>query len=315
MNTGCLISASRARATFRSPSTRATSRATSNVSILRGRSRLRLTKAPRSHRAVAFVMSARSGTMRGDATAPWTVAHEDPMRKQQCPIPPIRKYTEVGLYPALFVVVAATMLAVVVTTALAVDDIQQIKLGPHILYVPKAWMAAAGVTAFLRPQGMIQKPQAATIETDSVAFRPGEDWSPLSSRDLPDLIRFHYGRRYPNSPLDQQLKQWLDAVASLAADEYGFSHVAVGSAKPDERPTSEILVYKGYLNEFGEPLVVQSDNLEPIPGKRFPSKVLIGIQTDITAEYRFNNKQFPESTWRDLYQHVLAFFDYLQKPK
>jgi hypothetical protein len=39
------------------------------------------------------------------------------------------------------------------------------------------------------------------------------------------------------------------------------------------------------------------------------------LKEDLGMVYRFDNKEFPPNTWWSLYQRVLAFLDFLQKPK
>lgn len=197
----------------------------------------------------------------------------------------------------------------------AADDIQQINLGPHLLFVPMAWMTAAGVTAYAPPNIMVQKPQPIAIDATDLSFRPGENWLPYGNHDLPDLIRVRYGRRSSSSPLNQQFKRWLDEAASREPDSNGFVRVAASPANRAGPPMQEIFLYKGYLNKLGEPLAVEAQNIDLPLGKRWPSTVTIGIQSDIGLQYHFSDRKFPESLWWDLYQHVLAFFDYLQTPK
>ena len=194
-------------------------------------------------------------------------------------------------------------------------DIQQINFGPHILYVPKAWMTRAGVTAYAPPNIMVQKPQPTAIDATDLSFRPGDNWLPYGSHDLPDLIRVRYGKRYSSSPLNQQFKRWLDEAASREPDSDGFVRVAASPANRGQPPMREIFLYKGYLNKLGEPLAVEAQNMDSPLGNRWPSTVTIGIHSDIGLQYYFSNRKFSESLWWDLYQHVLALFDYLQTPK
>jgi hypothetical protein len=99
----------------------------------------------------------------------------------------------------LVVVTVALMITVQTSATCAADDVQQIKLGTHTFYVPKAWMTGASVTAFLRPQGMVQKPQRTVIETDSVSFRPTDNWRPYNNQELPDYARLRQPRRYASA--------------------------------------------------------------------------------------------------------------------
>src|ERR1700728_2429725 len=78
VNTGCLISAGRASATFRSGSSL---RAARDVSRVRRRRSALLTTTRRGHGRLAFAARVRSGTMRSHAVARGTAAHEDSMRK------------------------------------------------------------------------------------------------------------------------------------------------------------------------------------------------------------------------------------------
>ena len=210
--------------------------------------------------------------------------------------------------------VALTMMAQA-SSVRAADDIQIINLGPHAFYVPKAWMQGMAVTASLRPKGRVRQPQSTAIDAAELLFSPGEDWRPYGRRELPDFIHIIYARRARPPPLDAQTKQWIADSASLPPDSYGFVRVAAGYIKPGERPNWEMFLYKGFLDKFGEPTVVTSDNTELSPGYRAPSIVNVTISVDMSIQYRFSNKNFPESTWWDLHQRTLAFVDYLQTQK
>jgi hypothetical protein len=210
--------------------------------------------------------------------------------------------------------IALTMIALA-SSVRAAEDIQIINLGPHVFYVPKAWMRGMDVTAYLRPKGMLREPQPTAIDAAELLFSPGEDWQPYGRRELPDFIRIIYAPRDGPPPLDAQTKKWIADSASLLPDNYGFVRVAVGFIKPGEGPNWEKFLYKGYLSKFGEPMVVTSDNTELSPGYRAPSIVNLTINVDMGIQYRFSNKKFPESTWWDLHQRTLAFVDYLQTRK
>ena len=210
--------------------------------------------------------------------------------------------------------VALTMLAQA-SNVRAADDIQIINLGPHVFYVPKAWMQGMAVTASLRPKGTVRQPQSTAIDAAELLFSPREDWQPYGRRELPDFIRIIYALRDRPPPLDAQTKKWIADSASLPPDSFGFVRVAVGFIKPGEGPNWEKFLYKGFLNKFGEPMVVTSDNTELSPGYRAPSIVNLTTDVDMGIQYRFSSKKFPESTWWDLHQRTLAFVDYLQTRK
>jgi hypothetical protein len=199
----------------------------------------------------------------------------------------------------------------------AADDIQQVKLGPHTFYVPKSWMQGGAITAYAPPQTMVQQPQPDAIHATALSIRPREDWKPYGRRDLPELIRVGYAEGVVPLPplLGMQRKQLLDEASSMKADGDGFVRVGVGSSEPGKQLASETFLYKGYLNNLGEPLVVLSNNTETPFGHHYPSSVTISPQADLGLQYRFDNKEFPENTWWPLYQRVLAFLDYLQTPK
>jgi hypothetical protein len=212
------------------------------------------------------------------------------------------------------VVASALALAVSVHTSelFAADEIQQIKLGPHIFYVPEAWMTGAGVTAFIRPQGMVEKPQSTVIEADSLSFRPSDNWQPYPKHELPDFIHVSYmpwrqlvQTSGPIKTADRQLQKWMAEAARSTPDQDGFVRVEAYG----------VFLYKASLNSLLGPLVVASNNVDLTPGRRLPSTVSFVTNSHIGGQYRFDNTKFPESTWWELYEHVLAFVDYLQKPK
>jgi hypothetical protein len=199
----------------------------------------------------------------------------------------------------------------------AADDNQQIKLGPHTFYFSKVWMQGGAITAYASPQTMVQEPQPDSIQATALSIRPREDWKPYGRRELPELIRIGYAQRVVSaaSPLGMQRKQLFDEASSIKADGDGFVRTTAEPANSAKQLALENFVYKDYVNEFGEPLVVLSNNSETPFGHHYPSSVIIALKADLELQYRFDNKEFPENTWWDLYQRTLTFLDYLQKPK
>jgi hypothetical protein len=210
--------------------------------------------------------------------------------------------------------VALTMMAQA-SNVRAADDIQVINLGPHVFYVPKAWMQGMAVTASLRPKGTVRQPQSTAIDAAELVFSPGEDWQPYGRRELPDFIRIIHAPWERPPPLDAHIKKLIADSATLAPDSYGFVRVLPEVVKSDATPAFETFLYKGFLNKFGEPMVVSSNNTELSSGYRGPSVVNVTISVDMGIQYDFDNKKFPESTWWDLYQRTLTFVDYLQTQK
>jgi hypothetical protein len=217
--------------------------------------------------------------------------------------------------PNIFCLVVACSLALAMTVQTSAlfgaDDIQQIKLGTHTLYVQKTWMTEGRVTAYL-PQGMVQKPQPTVIETDSISFLPNENWRPYSNRELPyyiNLIDMPWSRPVQTSgPLqtgDIQLQRWMADAARSTPDQDGFVRVEAYG----------VFLYKPSLNSPLGPVVVQSTDQHLMPWHNMAAFVHFVTSNGIGVQYRFDNTKFPESTWWDLYQHVLAFIENLQTPK
>ena len=100
----------------------------------------------------------------------------------------------------------------------------------------------------------------------------------------------------------------------MPADGDGFVRVAVGFANPGEQPQSETYLYKGYKNEFGQPLVVVSNNQNLSSDVRLASIVTIDPQPGLALIYYFDNRKFPKEAWWSLYQRVLRFIRLLQAP-
>ncbi len=223
----------------------------------------------------------------------------------------------------LVVGVLCTPLASAVA-ANAEGDIQLIRLNSYSFFVPKTWMAAGGVTAERATNGggslgTWRKPQADPIDaTDLTFLRP--DRNPAILRDwidpLPSIVHVY---SYRDAPLDFSIlrpdrKKWLEVAASQAPDANGFVRVWP-DVKPEQQTSLETLLYKGYLNKVGQPLVVFSTNVETPFADHYPSDVFIPVERDLALRYSFSNKSFPENAWWELYQHTLEFLDYLQKPK
>jgi hypothetical protein len=213
----------------------------------------------------------------------------------------------------------------------AANEIQLIRLNNQSFFVPKSWMARHTVIAERATDGGGSKgrwsePQAEPIDATELTFL-GPDQNAAILRDwtdpLPSLILISSYRDEPRdfSGLLPETKKWLDVAASQPPDADGFVRVWPDFAKPGEQPPDETFVYKGYLNEVGQPLVIFSTNLPLLsnfnaPGThQYPSDAFIAVKRDLRLRYKFSNERFPENTWWDLYQHTLAFLEYLQKPK
>jgi hypothetical protein len=192
----------------------------------------------------------------------------------------------------------------------AADDVQQIKVGAEILYVPKAWIGFGSVWAGTSSGEKIALPQPEIVEIATLGMRPRSHWgSNLGS--LPTFVNIV--RSPAPSALTEQsdkYKRLFDRTASLDPDSYGFVRIATGFAQPGEQPDWEEFLLKAYQNKFGEPFMVRSSN-----NKMVQSQTGMHIEQDMAVNYRFNNTDFPESTWWDLHKRVLAFVEYLQKPK
>jgi hypothetical protein len=199
----------------------------------------------------------------------------------------------------------------------AEDDIQLIRLHSQSFFIPKSWMGngvnAERATDGGGTKGSWWKSQTEPIDATDITLAIRQYWPD----PLPPLIHISSYRDTPTdaSRLLPETKKWLEVAASQPADANGFVRVWAGFAKPGQQPQSEKFLYKGYLNKVGQPLIIFSDNLETPFADHFPSDVIIPIERDLTLRYLFSNKQFPENTWWNLYQHTLAFVDYLQKPK
>jgi hypothetical protein len=200
--------------------------------------------------------------------------------------------------------------------SIAAEQIQQIVLGPYSFYVPYSWIQNGRVIAYAPPRTEYQSPQPTAIEGTDLSFRPAADWQPYGDRDLPSLISVRHSTRVgAKPPLDAQHEHWLAVAASSKSDENGFARVEPDVSQLARGATREIYIYKNYLNEIGEPLVVVSNNFDFPSGGRTPSSVLIDVRDDLGLRYDFDNRKFQEKQWWDLYQRVLAFLDYTQKPK
>jgi hypothetical protein len=161
---------------------------------------------------------------------------------------------------------------------------------------------------------MIDRPQASDIVASDLGIYPRKVpayWGLSDRFDNPDLIRLHYGMRVGTglAPVEIERRSWFDQAASLEADRDGFVRVGTGFTRPGEPPEWERFVFKGYQNPLGDAFVVRSSNT------KYPSTVDISIAPDMTLSYGFDNRKAPETTWRSLYQRVLAFLDYLQMPR
>ena len=214
----------------------------------------------------------------------------------------------------------ALAITVQASVLLAADDIQQIKLGPHIFYLPKEWMqgdrtprAQGMILAQNPPNPPVKQAQSRPIDATKLDIWPGVAWQPYRAADLPKIIEIIYGTM-GRSPRVQQQKRWLDEAATREPDRTGFVRVGVSFANPGV-PYFETFLYKGYLNKVGEPLIVHSNNVESPNSGHYLSHVTIRIQQDLGLTYHFSNQEFPESSWWALYERVIAFLEFLQTPK
>lgn len=114
----------------------------------------------------------------------------------------------------------------------------------------------------------MDKPQKTPIEATTFGLRPQNNWKPYSLKEMPEWVILRHVARTGPPPLDKQRKNWLDLAVSLDPDSDGFVQVATGFTKPGQLPQWEAFLYKGYLNEFGEPLVVISENMDYPLGNR-----------------------------------------------
>lgn len=205
----------------------------------------------------------------------------------------------------------------------AEDDIQLIRLNSYSFFVPKSWMGAVSAeraTNSGSSNGSWSKPQTEPIDATDITLVYPERSSAIRrywNDPLPSLIHIS---TYRDTPVDlsilrSETKKWLEVAGSQPADADGFVRVWAGFAKPGQQPQSEKLVYKGYLNKVGQPLVIFSNNVATPFADHYPSDVFIPVERDLMLRYSFSNKKFPENSWWALYQQTLAFLDYLRKPK
>lgn len=196
---------------------------------------------------------------------------------------------------------------------LAADEIQQIKVGAEIIYVPKTWIGFDSVFAGAPSGAEIKIPQPGIVEVAQLTMRPNPRWQPFTLAGLPTFIIIGYSpAATPESAnkSSEEYKQMLEHAESLTPDHYGFVRIATGFAKPGEPPTWERFLYKGYRNEYGEALIVNSSNLKGVH-----STAGFRASRDMRVQYLFSSDQFSESSWFDLHKRVMAFVDYLQTPK
>lgn len=159
----------------------------------------------------------------------------------------------------------------------------------------------------------IKLPQPGIVDVARLSMRPNAQWRPFNSAGLPTFVLLVYSPAPPpvsENRLSEKYKQMLEHAESLTADRYGFVRIATGFTRPGEPPTWERFLYKGYRTKYGEALVVQSSNLKGVH-----SSAGVRAGDDMRVQYLFNNEEFPESTWWELYQRVTAFLNYLQTVK
>jgi hypothetical protein len=218
----------------------------------------------------------------------------------------------------VLVLLIVSVLCALMATAFgahADDGIQIIRLHEHSFFIPKSWMGA-GVDAERATcggsvEGTWRKPQAEPIDATEIGL-VHPDRTPAILRywtdPLPSMIRVS---TYCDTPTDlsilrPEMKKMLEATASEPADADGFVRIYLSQEK---------FLYRGYLNKLGHPLIIFSNNMETPFGDHYASDVFIPFERHLMLRYQFSNRKFPENTWWDLYQHTLAFLDYLQKPK
>ncbi len=232
----------------------------------------------------------------------------------------VRRARWIDLISLLVAAAVFVLIAVCAGGLRASEDIQQIRLGPHVFYLPKIWMrdklpGAGTVTVQKSRRNATDTAQSGPIDASKLDIWPGVYWQPYGARDLPRVIEIIYDSSHGRSPLAEREKRRLDQAALREPDADGFVRVKSGFVEPGRPPQWETFLYKGYTNKIGEPLVVHSNNLEAPRGDRYLSDVNIGTDSDLFLMYHFDNAKFPKSKWWPLYQKVLAFIDFLQARK
>jgi hypothetical protein len=260
--------------------------------------------------------------MRPNAVTLLPAAHEDAMLKSLSSFRLLnRNNAEVcprarrGQGIARLAIAAALALAIMThgSVLFAADDIQQIRVGAEIIYVPKSWIGFDSVFAETKGASEAKLPQPGIVDVAHLTMRPNVQWRPFDFAGLPTFVLINYTPAPPpgsKNVLSEQYKQLLNRAKSLPADRYGFVRIATGFTKPGEPPQWERFLYKDYQDKFGEPLIVFSSNLKGVH-----SSAGVRVGDDMSVGYLFNSDEFPESTWWDLYKRVLAFIEYLQTPK
>jgi hypothetical protein len=224
---------------------------------------------------------------------------------------------------SVIAVIVSVLCALIAPTAVAHadGDVQLIRLNGRSFFIPKPWFAGGGISAERATdggstKGYWQKPQSEPIDATGFGFIYPDKNSAIA-RDwtypLPSLIRISTYRDTPTDAarLLPETKKFLEVAASQAADADGFVRVWPDLAKA----ATEKFLYKGYLNKIGQPLIIFSNNVETPFADHYSSDVFIAIEHDLSLRFSFSNVKFPESTWFGLYQHTIAFVDYLQKSK
>jgi len=181
---------------------------------------------------------------------------------------------------------------------LAADDIQQIKVGAQILYVPKTWIGFNSVWAGASSGAAIKIPQPGTVDVAQLTMHPNFQWRDFNFGGLPKFILIGYSPPESENKLSDKYKRMIDDAESLTPDRYGFVRIAKGFERPGEPPTWERFVYKGYRTKYGEALIVESSNTSGVW-----SSAGVRTRDDVRIQYLFTS---PENTWWDLYEHVMA---------
>lgn len=192
----------------------------------------------------------------------------------------------------------------------AADDIQQIKVGTQILYVPKGWIGFGSVWASASSGTAIKIPQPGIVDVAQLVMQPNFKWRDFNFGGFPKFILIGYS---PPAPPDSEnrrsneYKRMIEEAEPLTPDRYGFVRIATGPTKPGEPPVWERFLYKGYRTKYGEALIVEARNTSGVW-----SSAGVRAGYDMRVQYLFTSD---ESTWWDLHQHVMAFLDFLQTPK
>jgi hypothetical protein len=205
------------------------------------------------------------------------------------------------------------------------DDIQVFNFGAYKLYIPKHWLMTGTWDATLSDDNKAggtkaewRTTTAEPLEADALLMVPdnpavARDWDSKLAKHMRLTYREHRGDL---SKLIPPIQHTVDAATSLQPGEDCFVRTWPRQYDKPGKPTYEEFICKGYRNKVGQPLIIHSFTMrDPYYGETNLSDVTIAIETNLSLRYQFSSKDFPENTWFDLYQHMVEFVDYLQKPK